>query len=249
MQVYGAGGKTAPKQGRLGTGSYYPRGTPLYIHSGNTFPGINVARPDFTALTFGDPSRAGVATVVGQNRVQSRGVHPNKAHYNLSTQVLAPAMVVSSSNEPNNLNPVAPSRAILAMPHERNTNSASGTHKKPKVYRTAFGASSTMKTDTAFQRDPGANYTHSKYTKPKGAVEAVKKTAPVRTFARFANPLPANGGLKSMVSRSHHTPPPSFVSRNNNWYDPNNSFVAGKHSPGGADVGTGRWSTIKRGVV
>lgn len=40
MQVYGAGGKTVPKRGRLGTGSYYPAGTPIFGHRGNVFAGL-----------------------------------------------------------------------------------------------------------------------------------------------------------------------------------------------------------------
>lgn len=247
MQVYGAGGKTTPKAGRNGTGSYYPGGTPLLHHVGNVFPGMNPAPQDFHETKFGDPSRAGVATVVGQNRVTSRGVHPNKSQYNTITNVLAPAMAVSSSNEQNNLQPVTPfgRGPALAMPHERNTNSASGTKKKPVPYRTVFGASKSMPTDSAFQHEPNANYRHSVRQRPNSAVEALKKSAPERTFARSSNPLPVGGGVNR--KQQHRTPPASFVSHGNNWNDPNNSFVGGHTTTAGA--GLGRWHTVKKGVV
>lgn len=247
MQVYGAGGKTVPKKGRNGTGSYYPEGTPLLHHRGNVFPGINPIPPDFAQTKFGDPSRAGIATVVGQNRVNSRGTHPNKSQYNTITNVLAPAMAVSSSNEPNNLQPITPfgNHLGLSMPHERNTNSASGTKKKPNPYRTAFGASEAMPDDGPFVQDPNANYRHTVRQRPGNAIEAVKKTASVRTFARQNNPLPKGGGVNPR--QQHRTPPPSFVSRGNLWYDPNNSFIAGSTTTAGS--GTGRWGVVKKGVV
>jgi hypothetical protein len=242
-QVYGAGGKTVPKKGRLGTGSYYPGlGTPLYQHQGNIFPGINVEQFDSHQLTFGDPSRAGIATVVGQNRVQSEPLHPNKQHYNIITEPLIPAMIVSSSNERNNLQPVSPKSASLSMPHERNTNSASGTKKKPNPYRTAFGASSTMASDTAFHKDPGANYKHSVRQKPNSAVEAVKRKSTVgRTFG--IDNFDHSPSAVDSPTKQRRTPPPSFASHGNIWYDPNNSFIAGQ------DGGVGRWSMVKRGVV
>jgi hypothetical protein len=245
-QVYGAGGKTHPKKGRLGTGAYYPSGTPLYIHNGNVFPGIHVERPQFPQTTFGDPSRAGIATVVGQNRVMSLALHPNKAQYNTITLPLAPAMVVSSSGDNNNHQPIAPSQSILTMPHERNTNSASGTRKKGLAFKTTFGAGQSMPTDSAFRHNPGAMYTHKTKPKPGPAHEAVKVSVPNRTIARVPKPLPVSGGLRSAPNR---TPPPSFVSRSNMWYDPNNSFVQGRVSAGGGGTGTGRWGVVKRGVV
>lgn len=244
-QVYGAGGKTTPKKGRLGTGSYYPEGTPLYRHPGNVFPGIKVVRPDFHETKFGDPSRAGIATVVGQDRTQAQPILPNQAFYSTATLMKLPPMVVGSSNDANNLQPVAPQRANLVMPHERNTNSASGTKKKPATFRTAFGAGKTMPNDTAFERRPNVNYKHTVRALPRPAVEAVKRVAIERTFARAHNPLPVSGGVNPR--QQHRTPPPSFVSRGNHWNDPHNSFVGGHTTIAG--MGTGRWNTVKKGVI
>jgi len=244
-QVYGAGGKTRPKPGRNGTGSYHPQGTPNYLRKGNVFPGIHPEQPTDNQLTFGDPSRAGISTVVGQNRTTSKALHPNRMQYNVSTNVLAPAMTVGSSNDDTNLQPVNPARVTLAMPHERNTNSASGTKKKPATYRTAFGGSKTMPTDTAFEHNPNANYKHTRRPNPRPAVEALKKTDSVRTFARVSNPLPVSGGVNPR--QQHRTPVASFLSRNNNWGDANNSFIGG-HT-GIAGHGVGRWSIVKKGVV
>lgn len=155
-------------------------------------------------------------------------------------------MVVSTMSDNNNLHPIAPSRATLSMPNERNTNSASGTSKKPKTYRTVFGASATMATDTAFNHNPTANYKHTKKPSPGVAIEAVKKSALVRSMATMThNPSPG-GGLKSGTKR---IPVPSFHSKNNLWSDPNNSFLAGQTNIASGQVGTGRWGIVKQGVV
>lgn len=245
-QVYGAGGKTTPKAGRNGTGSYHPAGTPLFLTKGNVFPGINPVQPDFHQTTFGDMSRASVATVVGQNRVNSTGTHPNKAQYNTITLPLAPAETVSGIEDRNNLQPIPPfGHNALVMPHERNTNSASGTKKKPVPFRTAFGASKSMPTDSAFQHDPNANYGHQIRQRPNSAVEAVKKVATTRTFVHVDNPLPVNGGVNP--KQQHRTPPASFVTKGNLWSDPNNSFIAGQTTVAGN--GAGRWEVVKTGVV
>jgi hypothetical protein len=244
-QVYGAGGKTTPKRGRLGTGSYWPQGTPVASHRGNVFPGVQVVRPDFPELAFGDTSRASIGTIAGRNQTRSAAFHPNQAHYNLSTLPLAPATVVSSAVDSNNLQPLPPSTAPLQMPHERNTNSASGTRKKPLTFRTVFGASKAMPTDSAFQAQPAAMYRHTAKPKPGYAVEAVKKQDSNRTIARPYNPLPVSGGVR--IPR--RTPPASFVSHGNNWMDPNNSFIVGAHNSTSGALGAGRWHVVKKGVV
>jgi hypothetical protein len=41
----------------------------------------------------------------------------------------------------------------------------------------------------------------------------------------------------------------SFFTRGNIWTDPNNSFMAGKLNATGQGHGSGRWNTIKKGVV
>lgn len=243
-QVYGAGGKTLPKRGKLGTGSYWPDGTPKYLHKGNVFPGIKVQRPSFPEIRFGETSRASISTIAGRNAVATLAIHPNKATYNTGTNNLAPATIQSSTVEQNNLQPVKPSDAKLQMPHERNMNSAPGVHKKGLPYRTAFGAGVAMPSDTAFERDPGSNYKRMAKPKATQAVEAVKKSASVRTFARPNKPLPVSGGLPRGQTR---TPPASFVSHGQHWQDPHNSFVKGATTIAGR--GVGRWDTIKTGVI
>lgn len=245
-QVYGAGGKTMPKRGRLGTGSYWPAGTPIFSVRGNTFSGMEplTSTPDETTTSFGEVSRAAISTQ--QGRLNSVAIHPNKGFYNTATIPKTPAMVPSTIVETNNLQPVSPKSAALQMPQERNTNSAGGTHKKGKTYKTTFGASKTMPTDSAFLRNQTAMYKHSAKPKPGNAHEAVKTFATSRTVARVEKPLPLSGGL---VSGQQRTPPPSFVSRNQLWQDPNNSFLAGTPSAGTLQTGTGRWSMVKMGVV
>lgn len=244
-QVYGAGGKTLPKRGKNGTGSYWPDGTPKYFHKGNVFPGIKVQRPSFPEIRFGETSRASISTIAGRNAVATLAIHPNKATYNTGTNNLAPATIQSSTVEGNNLQPVKPSDAKLQMPHERNTNSAPGVHKKPNTYRTAFGGGVTMPSDTAFERDTTGTYKRMAKPKATDAVEAVKKSASVRTFARQNKPLPVSGGLTK--SANPRTPPASFASYGQHWQDPHNSFVKGATTIAGR--GVGRWDTIKTGVI
>jgi hypothetical protein len=246
-QVYGAGGKTLPKKGRLGTGSYWPRGTPIAVHPGNSFGKIvDADKVDFPQLTFGQPSRAGISTQNAQSRVQTPALHPNKATYDLMTQQKMPGMVQSSIIDNNNLQPVPIKDAVLLMPHERNTNTASGEHKKPKAYRTVFGASSSMAVDTAFERKPTAQYKRQDRPDPKGRIEGPTRVNVInRSFARVDKPVPVRGGLGRIANP--RTPPPSFSSHGNHWSDPHNSFIAGHTTIAGQ--GTGRWQTIKRSVV
>jgi hypothetical protein len=195
---------------------------------------------------FGQPSRAGIATQAGQDRVQTKALHPNKATYNLMTQNKLPGMVQSSIIDDNNLQPVPIPDAKLLMPHERNTNTASGEHKKPKTYRTVFGASSTMAVDSAFERKPTAQYKRLARPNPHGRIEnPTRVNVDTRTFARVVKPLSAAGGLGKLANP--RTPPPSFNSYGNHWSDPHNSFVAGRTTIAGH--GTGRWNTVKRSVV
>lgn len=252
MQVYGAGGKTTPKRGRNGTGSYWPMGTPLYIRKGNVFPGINPERQDFHQTSFGDVSRAAVATQTGSNRVTTRGTHPNKSQYNVSTQVLAPAMTVSTEIDQNNLHPVTPFGAAngkppLVMPHERNTNSASGTKKKPNPYKTVMGAAASMPNNGNFDDKPNATSTHTVRPRPKSAVEAVHRNIGPSSRT-FAQQTPEHKpGTSTSPTKQHRTPTSSFVSRGNLWSDPNNSFIDGHHTPAGS--GVGRWGIVKKGVI
>lgn len=248
MQVYGAGGKTTPKAGRNGTGSYYPQGTPLFLRNGNVFPGINPERPDFDQRTFGNPSRAAVATRSGENRTATVGTHPNKSQYNVITLSLAPAMTVSSSADQSNLQPTTPYGSnTLSMPHERNTNSASGTRKKPNPYKTAFGAAASMPNNGNFVDQPNATSTHTVRPRPASAIEAVHRSvgASGRTFAQQTPE--GKPGTVASPTKQPRTPVPSFVSRSNMWSDPNNSFVENQSTPAG--TGTGRWSVVKKGVV
>lgn len=244
-QVYGAGGKTLPKRGRLGTGSYWPQGTPLAIKKGNAFGVLDGDAHQFPEIPFGQQSRAGIATSTS-NRVQTQALHPNKATYNLSTQPLMAALVQSSVIDNANLTPIPQQDAKLVMPHERNANSAQVTHKKPLTYRTVFGASKTMAVDTAFDRDPEAQYRRQARPDPKPATDGVFHNVAERSFARVTKPLPVAGGLAK--SANPRTPPPSFYSHGQQWYDPHNSFIKGA-TTASAGHGTGRWNVVKKGVV
>jgi hypothetical protein len=106
--------------------------------------------------------------------------------------------------------------ATVIQPHTRNTLAKKTVSR---TYKTQFGASEAMPSDTAFHRNP-----------------------PTETQKPI--PLPATYVLRvprSMVA--------SFVSKNNQWMDANNSFTGGLPSVGTGDTGRGRWQTVKRGAA
>jgi hypothetical protein len=262
-QVYGAGGLTVPKRGRLGTGSYWPQGTPIFRQPGNTFPpdpdpnrtiAIDPAKigqiprtpplPEYAERKFGEQSRAGVGTIAGRNLTQTTGPSPLYVNPSaISIQPLLQPRVFSSPRD--NFILLHPGVKPLQMPHERNYNSASVSKKKGLPYRAVFGAHRSMPTDSAFQHNPNAMYKHTSRTPPKPATEAVKVSASNRTLARVPRMLPITGGIKG----PHRIPPPSFDSKGHLWYDPNNSFAQGRVNTTTARVGSGRWKTVKKSVV
>lgn len=87
------------------------------------------------------------------------------------------------------------------------------------AHRMAMGAGRVMPVDTAFKRVPPAQLPQPPAT-------------------------PQNN--TTAIVRAQH--PPSFMTRNNLWFDPNNSFLQGKTNVHG-DVGRARWNTIKRGAA
>jgi hypothetical protein len=85
------------------------------------------------------------------------------------------------------------------------------------AHRTASGASRVMPSDTPFH--------------PVPPVQRPKPSVHPQTF----------------VLRVPRKEQASFVSRNNLWVDPNNSFLHGNSTPAGR--GVGRWQTVKRGAA
>jgi hypothetical protein len=254
--IYGAGGKTIPKRGRLGTGSYWPKGTPIALAPGNAFPqdenvpipfipgsmpGIT-STPQFPVLNFGQPSRAGIGTVAGRNLTQTTGTNPITSPGNMSSTSVIPltaARVVSSPRDGSQ--PIAPAVKPLQMPSERSNNSANSFRKKLSTYRMVSGAGRSMPVDTAFKHNPTATAQQVPDVAPGYAVEAVKKSAVNRTFGVVAT----NGAIRGGIKGPHRTPPASFVSHGNLWSDPNQSFYAGRTQVTSGETGASRWSTIK----
>jgi hypothetical protein len=257
--IYGAGGKTVPKRGRLGTGSYWPKGTPIFRAPGNVFPQDENAPNPFTPgipgpqstpqrpiLKWGQPSRAGIGTVAGRNLNTTTGENPITSPGNMSStsqQPRIPSRVVSSPRDGNQ--PISPAVKPLQMPSERSNNSAESFHKKPSTYRMSSGAGRSMPVDTAFQHNPTATNQQVQRAQPGFAVEAVKKSAAITTFAQ----MPANQPLRGGVKGPHRTPPASFVSHGNMWSDPNQSFISGRTQSTTGETGAGRWAMIKTGAA
>lgn len=207
--------KVAVKRGRLGAGSYWPAGTPI---AGNCFgpnTHIPMTNPIPAARPFGSPGNNANFTRSDQGRLGGGDLpHPNESFHRTALQNSVPALTKDGDGTfrtPRGPNPVI-------QPHEKN----SLPHKKQfGIYHTAFGASRTLPSDTAFHRVPPKE-------KPK------------------AKPQPQTNTTALMKTKAA---PPSFVSRNHLWSDPNQSFLHGRTNPVNGETGRGRWSTTKRGAA
>lgn len=224
------GGKTFPKRGRLGSGSYFPnpdQGASEQIR-GNIFGPNQSALARTTSIgaarLFGTRSNAGNGTMPIDSRLSLGvgAVHPNAGFHPVSNQNRAPAMQIDGyskefqspfmSNTHPELRP-----ATVVQPQTRNQLM----HKKAiRTHHTVSGASRFMPVDTAFRR------THP----PE-------------------KPRPMNPPQLNALHIQRTTKPPSFTSRQQLWYDPNNSFQKGIINPIAGGVGKGRWHVIKRGAA
>ena len=107
----------------------------------------------------------------------------------------------------------------VVQPHDRNR--LYSRKVRGKAFKTVSGASRTLPSDTAFNRVPPLQ--HAPAPRP-----------------------PQNYTLH--MQRQGKTGP-GFISKNQQWFDANNSFLKGVSSPGGGGTGKGRWHTVKRGAA
>src|SRR5215472_4099511 len=231
------GGRTFPKRGRLGSGSYFPnpdQGSSDQIR-GNPF-GPNtsaLARETSIGATrlFGTRSNAGNGTMPIDSRLTlgADSVHPNAGFHRMALQNVVQPMTIDGASKLfqtpfiNNKSPEFIQSTVL-QPHSRNRLL---NNKAIRAHHTASGASRFMPVDTAFAR------VHPPQ-KPRPANPP--QTNVLRT--QFENDgLPRPGHVSS------------FVSRQQLWYDPNNSFQKGIVNPIAGGVGKGRWHTVKRGAA
>lgn len=146
-----AGGKTFPKKGRLGSGAYWPAGTPI---TGNVF-GPNTQQPVTNSppapRPFGSPTNAGNNTQFGQNRVTSgRGLpHPNSGFNPIQSSNKVPAFTVTGTGQPQS--PYGVNNSPVIQPQERNRLHS---RKVFGNYRSASGVNNSLPSDTAFHRVP-----------------------------------------------------------------------------------------------
>jgi len=226
--VPNATANNVPKAGVNGTGSQFPDTTRVPTKQGNCF-GKNGYENRTPAQkprprAFGDRSNAGVATSP-TNRTETTGAHPNAHFFNTATlPKRTPLVSVGNATDGVDLSLGSPRIAQLIQPHERTGIGANRSRNLSKrtSYRTNMGAAPTVQTkaaDTAFH--PQTKKVLPKPL-PKGAVEAVKIPRVLQ---------------------------PSFQSRSNLWYDPNNSFYTGWPQATSGRIGVGRWNTVKKGAV
>ena len=230
--------KVFPKAGRLGSGAYYPGAPNSPRIQGNPF-GPNqepVSTRTSTAAPreFGSRSNAGNGTTPFDSRVTvgASATHPNSGFRNISKQNRVMAISTNTGGRvesPYGVNPVV-------QPHERNQLH----HKKQRtVHHTAFGASNILPSDTAFQRRPATELPRN----PRRPQQFV-----LREQFDTKTGLPNSGGTP-FTHKSADTFTPSFVSHNQLWTDPNNSFYGGASNALGQGTGKGRWAVVKHGAA
>lgn len=216
------GGKTFPKKGRLGSGAYWPKGVPI---AGNVFApnsAVRVTPAPVAPRLFGSPSNAGNNTQFGQNRVTTgqTATHPNAGFQNVSQQNRVAPMQLDGYNG-RFQSPFLSNRDPALV-----QNTVIQPHERNRLpykkvfgpHHTVSGASRVMPSDTAFH--------------PVPPVQAPRNTIKVQT----------------QVLRVPRSQQRSFISRNNLWVDPNNSFIGGRTNIHG-ETGAGRWQTVKRGAA
>jgi hypothetical protein len=226
-----SGGKTLPKAGRLGSGSYYPNGSPIKVNPfgpNNESSKLTPVQPPTggSDRVFGSPSNAGNNTQFGQNRVTSgqTATHPNSHFRDISKQPsVLPFTADGFTQKPQTpfmqATPKGTIQNYTIQPHERNSLLRNKVWQ-PK-FHAAMGTQRNLPTDTAFVRVP--------------PVENPPARRPVQQYTLN-------------LTRQKQTGP-SFTSRNNLWYDPNNSFQSGASQTANGTVGKSRWSTVKRGAA
>ena len=214
-----AGGKTLPKKGRLGSGAYYPNGVPI---PGNVFGPNSVVRQRPVPPAdrpFGSLSNAGNGTQFGQNRAML-GVGSSHPNSGFHTISQQPKVPAATMDGGTGVfqSPFGVHGTPVIQPQDRHRLHS----KKPfdRHFKTVSGASRTLPSDTAFHRVP-----------PQHLPPAPRP--------------PQNYTLNLVRSKAVG---PSFVTMNNLWMDPNQSFTNGKINLSG-DKGRGRWNTIKRGAA
>jgi hypothetical protein len=184
---------------------------------------------------FGLRSNAGNGTMPTDSRLKlgADATHPNVGFHLTSTQNRVPAISPNTGGKVES--PwLRYSKNPVIQPNEKHKLH----HKKvSKVHHTAFGASRVLQSDTAFQR------VHPK-EKPRTPIH-VQQNVLRSQFDQSGMPK-TEGPKFSHNSAGNFVP--SFVSRQQVWYDPNNSFQAGHMNLSGR-VGAGRWQTVKRGAA
>jgi len=157
--AYGAGGKTLPKAGRLGTGAFYPSGHHASMN-GNVF-GPNWDTPDRGGATTSTPVFGASAnyqalastTAVGRNPADAttQQFPRNTAYQTASYNKLSP---LASGQGLNSTSP-RPTPTVMQLPlHERTTFVHGNVTVKRPPYRPSGGVNSALPSDTAFKRRP-----------------------------------------------------------------------------------------------
>jgi hypothetical protein len=214
------GGKTFPKRGRLGSGAYFPGNVNAPRIRGTVF-GPNIAPlAQDTTVPRGD-------VPFGTRSNAGNGTSPFDSRLTVGDTAVHPNIGFRTISVQNKIEAQSPnSRGLVESPF--GVNPVVQPHerhrlmhnKQTRTHKTAFGASHVLPSDTAFKR-----------------IHPTEK------------PRPPIRAQQNVVRVQQRTPVPSFSSRQNLWYDPNNSFQKGQVNSIAGGVGAGRWHTIKRGAA
>lgn len=238
--VLNASSRNLPKAGKNGTSSLFSHNldhaeTNQPVKRGNAFGNNDYRKRSSVQVPekqFGQRSNVAIATggATAPRYTSTDGPHPNAHFFDVARQ---PKRAPTQPGSPTRVNVSQPAGvfkqqanpATTVMPFQRNgigANQGKNLSKRAVIRASAGGANKTLPSDTAFKRMP------------------VKRAPSVTQVT---------GVPQAPDTSSHFRGKVSFVTRNNVWYDPNNSFTAGTASASSGRTGTGRWNIIKRGAA
>jgi hypothetical protein len=142
--------------------------------------------------------------------------HPNARQKDVSTHQNTTAQIQQAANS---------TTLVDTIPQNENTQHAVqeiGPHERGKFFPTKI----IPVHKTQFGADGSKQSNTAFHKRPQ---EIIPRSMPV-----------------SAVRAARHNFYPSFVTNNNLWGDPNNSFLGGRHNSLGQGNGSGRWTVTKR---
>jgi hypothetical protein len=231
-----------PKAGRLASGAYSSNQTGKAASAAIVGTVVSAVVPGFDLAVIGSDVFAGRPNTAPLDQTQPASSAPNLP-WRKNTLVTAPSESPQSNPNVNqyDLSTQTPAPALTPVAGSQNTQFA--------VATTAQATRAHGTNDVQIQPNEKGKFWKTK-------IPSVSKMQFGAGGDKASN-TPFHPRKQKVAPRvqphssqdGERTDAPSFVSDNNNWYDPNNSFIAGQTNTVGGVTGTGRWHTVKRGAA